>query len=114
MSVIVKNMEMPTSCKDCIFQIYTGTDTRKCRLSGSEFYQWDVGWGDGTENQYIRHKDCPLKELPPHGRLIDADALVEKHGDWYTEEGTEEGFIGTIKNLIATIQTIIPAEEGDN
>ena len=33
-------------------------------------------------------------------RLIDADALTEKCGDWYVEEGTEEGFIGTVKQLI--------------
>ena len=24
-----------------------------------------------------RHPDCPLIELPPHGRLIDADALIK-------------------------------------
>ena len=34
------------------------------------------------------------------GKLIDADALIEKCGDWYTEEGTEEGFIGTVKQLL--------------
>lgn len=33
-------------------------------------------------------------------RLIDADALIEKCGEWYVEEGTEEGFIGTVKQLI--------------
>lgn len=33
-------------------------------------------------------------------KLIDADALIEKYGDWYVEEGSEEGFIGTVKQLI--------------
>ena len=33
-------------------------------------------------------------------RQIDADALTEKYGDWYVEEGSEEGFIGTVKQLI--------------
>ena len=33
-------------------------------------------------------------------RLIDADAVIEKCGDWYVEEGSEEGFIGTLKSLI--------------
>lgn len=41
-------------------------------------------------------------------RLIDADALITKYGDWYTEEGTEEGFIGTIKSLVDTMPTIEP------
>jgi len=34
-------------------------------------------------------------------RLIDADALIEKCGDWYVEEGTEEGFIGTLGQLLS-------------
>lgn len=41
-------------------------------------------------------------------RTIDADALIEKCGDWYVEEGTESGFIGTLKNLLATMPTIQP------
>ena len=41
-------------------------------------------------------------------RAIDADALIEKCGDWYVEEGTESGFIGTLENLLATQPTIQP------
>ena len=41
-------------------------------------------------------------------RLIDADALIEKCGDWYVEEGAESGFIGTLENLLATQPTIQP------
>ena len=33
-------------------------------------------------------------------RLIDADALIAKYGDWYTEEGTEEGYIGTVRGIV--------------
>lgn len=33
-------------------------------------------------------------------RLIDADALIEKCGDWYVEEGSAEGFIGSVKQLV--------------
>jgi len=39
-------------------------------------------------------------------RPIDADALIEKCGGWYVEEGTESGFIGTLKNLLATEPTV--------
>ena len=39
-------------------------------------------------------------------RPIDADALIEKCGGWYVEEGTESGFIGTLENLLATEPTI--------
>lgn len=45
-------------------------------------------------------------------RLIDADALKVKCGEWYTEEGTEEGFIGTLGSLLDTAPTVpaIPVE----
>lgn len=53
-------------------------------------------------------------ELPEkHGRLVDADALIAKCGDWYTEEGTEAGFIGTIKMLLEDAPTIVEAEGED-
>lgn len=49
-----------------------------------------------------------------HGRLVDADAVTEKYGEYYTEEGTDEGFIGCLKNLIANAPTIIEADrEGE-
>ena len=41
-------------------------------------------------------------------RLIDADALIARCGSWYTEEGTEEGFIGTLKNIVDMMPTIEP------
>ena len=43
-------------------------------------------------------------------RLIDADALIEKCGEWYVEEGSEYGFIGTIKRLIDKQPTIQPEQ----
>jgi hypothetical protein len=46
------------------------------------------------------------------GRLIDADALTEKYGDWYTEEGTEEGYIGTIKGIVESMPTIEERKKG--
>lgn len=39
-------------------------------------------------------------------RLIDADALIDKYGEWYTEEGTEVGYIGTIKGIVDSMPTI--------
>jgi hypothetical protein len=44
-------------------------------------------------------------------RLIDADALIDKYGDWYTEEGTEEGYIGTIKGIVDSMSTIEPSAQ---
>ena len=39
-------------------------------------------------------------------RLIDADKLIGKYGEWYTEEGFEEGFIGTLKQLLDEQPTV--------
>lgn len=52
-----------------------------------------------------------LERIPEkHGRLVDADKLITEKGDWYTEEGTEEGFIGTVKDLVKSISTVIESE----
>ena len=44
-------------------------------------------------------------EIPPHGRLIDADALLEHLGD------TE--YKGAVKRVLMQAPTIIEAEEGE-
>lgn len=41
-------------------------------------------------------------------RLIDANAFTEQYGNYYAEEGPEEGFIGTVGDLIAKQPTIEP------
>ena len=56
---------------------------------------------------YIK-KGTPLPKK--HGKLIDEDALIAKCGDWYTEEGTEEGFIGTLEMLLKDAPTVVGAE----
>ena len=33
-------------------------------------------------------------------KYIDAEEFIERFGDWYTEEGTEIGFVGPIKELV--------------
>lgn len=66
MSVIVKGMEMPISCDTCTFGGYGGlrNEIEVCSINGRNRPK-----GDGRANY------CPLVEIPPHGRLIDADAL---------------------------------------
>ena len=38
---------------------------------------------------------------------ISRQAAIDAYGDWYVEEGTEEGFIGTVKQLL---ELLSPAE----
>ena len=63
MSILIKGMEMPTSCGDCkAFVCYR---------------QWAGDMGDcfcGITKEDAKAKeknaDCPLVPVPPHGRLI--------------------------------------------
>lgn len=48
MSILIKGMEMPKNCA-------------KCLLKASCIHRIYMG---------VRPSDCPLIELPPHGRLI--------------------------------------------
>lgn len=98
MSVLIKGMEMPEYPTAIRIQI---------EADGSVYQN-----SDKTGNGWALQKNVTATEVPTHGRLIDADAMNEKYGDWYTEEGTEEGFIGTLKYLIAE-QPIIIEEEGE-
>lgn len=40
--------------------------------------------------------------------LIERQAAIDKYGDWYVEEGTEEGFIGTVKQLLEGLPSAQP------
>lgn len=61
MGVYIKGMEMPTSCTDCRFLV-----------DG-----WCYAALPGSKEERIRTSFyCPLIELPPHGDLIDRDALI--------------------------------------
>lgn len=66
MNVIIKGMKMPNNCEECQLKQYDESyDDTVCPYSGIPTL--NIG----------RQYDCPISELPPHGRLIDADALME-------------------------------------
>lgn len=44
-------------------------------------------------------------------RLIDGDALIDKYGEWYVEELTDIGYIGTIKRIVDSMPTIKPEQK---
>lgn len=61
MSILIKGMEMPTSCAKCrLFGAYG------CPFIGAVGYALTRG---------ERNEDCPLVPVPDHGRLIDLDAI---------------------------------------
>lgn len=114
MSVLIKGVNMPKFCgvNECPLCSLGWREknryTEWChRPNGGGFVM--VGY-HGEENKIP--DDCPLLEVStPHGRLIDSDPLKEQCGDWYIEEGTEVGFIGSLCTLLDEAPTVIEAEE---
>ena len=73
MSVLIKGMEMPTTCCNCKFRepfmVFA-----YCHLA-----EMDMEY---EESDNCRHPKCPLIEIPtPHGRLVDLDKMVDEYWD---------------------------------
>lgn len=109
MSVLIKGMKMPASCYDC-----------DCFIRDSDGINFCCILMQDIEDNNKHNDDCPLVELPPHGRLIDADALKNKpvplngcldeiHGAYHYYPPT---YIQAIEE-ITNAPTIIPAEENE-
>ena len=117
--LLIRGMEMPKTCFECPFFVV--------------FYKKQMGictaFGDGTNREKMsdrkketgRMSGCPLVELPPHGDLIDRDALKHKfctHCDGYEHDtgacvdGDQDCMDAKI---IMTASVIVPSnkEEGD-
>ena len=108
MSILIKGMEMPKCCDNC-WALDDYGDYPRCRITEEQ-----RGY-----NFPIREKRmdfCPLVEIPPHGRLIDADELFDKipPGDIeHDEKISRTGAIADVCIWVLTAPTIIEAEEGE-
>lgn len=99
MSVLIKGMEMPTSCDDCEF----------CQRDISS-YDWCCvpmtnGRSKPLDEPVLKPDWCPLIPVPNHGRLIDADAFFDDL--LFPSKQFEQG----MRELIGDAPTVIPAEE---
>ena len=113
MSVLVKGMEMPKSCHNC-------------ELSAKVNLEYGNGYfcqmlAEMIANTHERKANCPLIEIPPHGDLIDRDALAKCLGitdmDCYKCAWGNHGFCGRCGDFnyaceaIEEAQIVIEAEE---
>lgn len=101
MSILIRGVVAPKSCFDCKYiTLFGKSGENRCGL---------LSWAVIEDGAHSRLSDCPIKELPPHGRLIDADALdadLERQ-DMKTGEWDAIGFsIAEVENA----PTIIEAE----
>ena len=100
MSILIRGMEMPNVCAYCFL------DASECDLHAKVNI-----WRE-------RHPNCPLIELPPHGRLGDLDELIngcEKLMRMLDPEGKEYLRVFAIKSYLmwAAEYAVIEAE-GEN
>lgn len=117
MGVYIKGMEMPQNCHEC--RLYEG-DIYYCSAADKE-----IDISDSSEGKC---QFCPLVPVPPHGRLIDADALMrefekaertmEQHGREYScsfmsssQELSTEWYC--VEDMLENAPTVIEAEEGE-
>ncbi len=96
MSILIKGAKMPTNCKDC--DLY-----RHCDVPFSEeYFKRDSG----------RPSDCPLVEIPPHGRLIEKEELLaELELEWNACNDDTEFANKIVPNCIKDAPVIIESEE---
>ena len=104
MSILIKGMEMPTKCADCLFIDY---------FKG-QWYCHSIN--DILETgSSKRDERCNLVPVPPHGRLIDADAAAKQ--GWTisrTYSASLNEMVYEVKTMTdEVLPTIIPAEEGE-
>ena len=101
MSVLIKGMKIPDSCKQCdMFHLIEDVNVFRCGTN-NKFYEADFDYYN------IRHPDCPIVEVPtPHGRLIDADELLESFREALNEDRCFVNFFA----LVDDSPTIIEAE----
>jgi len=76
MSVLIKGMKMPENCDYCGFISSTGC----CRAT--EEYHDEEQTVAGLYGEDKRPDWCPLIEVPPHGDLIDRDAINYEDEIW--------------------------------
>lgn len=100
MSILIK-MEMPSGCRDCGFNYDS-----ECTLL--------LDGLDETDGEN-RRPNCPLIEVPKHGRLIE-DTALDNMSMWNTNREYDRGWDSAVqaaKNRIKTAPTIIKAEGED-
>jgi hypothetical protein len=101
-------MKMPSRCFDCTFSKWSNLHQTKACNCGS--YYFKPCFEDNSEEFYEKRADfCPLVEVPaPHGRLIDADALLEdvrKNSVSYSEDDFAHEWVDVQPTVIEAEET---------
>ncbi len=96
MSVLIK-MVMPKACWECPLKVHLFQQLW-CIPSNKV-----IDRDDNTK----REPDCPLIEVPPHGRLIDADAFAANLKDISVRQGYKNTLIDEYLTVDDVFDSII-------
>ena len=104
MDILIKNIEMPRSCEDCFAcEEYSSESFDYCKILKA------------MTTRGGRRKDCPIVELPKHGRLGDLDEISNKLlGKGLTRFFVREKrylTIGDARKIIENAPVIVEATE---
>ena len=102
MDILIKNMEMPTNCFTCIFSELNDNGILVC-----------IRLGKACTRSKVR-PDCPIVELPPHGRLIDADKVIKslkKQAMAYWRNNPRYQIVMDVLDSIKNAPTVLEATE---
>ena len=110
MAILIKDMDMPTRCCECrLSTCHSFKERPLCDVlvEYMSYGEWEAK----------RLDNCPLVPVQPHGRLIDADALVRELNSIRASFGSANGLVeGALNIAVSTVNgrpTIIPSEEGE-
>lgn len=101
--IYIPGMAMPKNCSHCKFCFGANNICPFLR---------EYAKNDG------RHDGCPLIPVPDHGRLVEADAVVEQIDEWidavgYATVGKGLSYYGELLGCVDDAPTIIPADRKD-
>ena len=110
MSILIEGMEMPKNCDECPLLTEDG-DYDVCFV-GKRRVMWEWKHDRGLKVIHPKPDWCPLVPVPPHGRLIDADALKAWFVEWYDLSADLEiiHFLEILSEEDST-PTVIPADK---
>ena len=91
-SVLIRGMEIPKNCEECVAGMYEYNDNdERCFVCGfiKSQHPWECEHVeiDGIDTTKARADFCPLIEVQPQARLIDANMI--EYENWYLEEAGE-------------------------
>lgn len=111
MSIIIKDVKMPSGCFDCPFRDKTWDE---CKCPPNKGYPILSCLEHGKRASW-----CPLVELPEkHGRLLDENDVIDAIYTRLRELQTHKAFIGKhgdidllgVLSYIANIKAVVEAE----